>query len=82
MRGISSEFPNSHKLFQKWTNIKLTEKTLANQVEKTGNILQAQEFDSESERVLVSQSQSIELSLKNPEKPELLYSNSHFESVV
>lgn len=35
--GISSEFPNSHKLFQKWTCIELTEKTLANQVEQTGN---------------------------------------------
>ncbi len=44
MRGVSSEFPNSHKLFQKWTTIELTEKTLANQVEKTGNILQEKEF--------------------------------------
>ncbi len=42
--GVSSEFPNSHQLFQKWTTIELTEKTLANQVEKTGNILQEQEF--------------------------------------
>ena len=40
--GVSSEFPNSHQLFQKWTTIELTEKTLANQVEKTGNILQEQ----------------------------------------
>ena len=43
--GISSEFPNSHKLFQRWTHLELTEKTLANQVEYTGNILQTQEFD-------------------------------------
>lgn len=41
--GVSSEFPNSHQLFQKWTDIDLTEKTLANQVEKTGNQLQSQE---------------------------------------
>lgn len=25
--GISSEFPNSHKLFQRWTHLELTEKT-------------------------------------------------------
>jgi hypothetical protein len=42
--GVSSEFPNAHQLFQKWTEINLTEKTLANQVEKTGNQLQSQEF--------------------------------------
>ena len=43
--GVSSEFPNSHKLFQKWTLNNLTEKTVANQVEKSGNILQNQEFN-------------------------------------
>lgn len=43
--GVSSEFPNSHKLFQRWTCIELTEKTLANQVEKIGNQLQIQEFN-------------------------------------
>ena len=43
--GITSEFPNSHRLFQRWTSLELTEKTLANQVENTGNILQSQEFD-------------------------------------
>ncbi len=42
--GVSSEFPNAHRLFQKYTNIQLTEKTLANQVEKAGNTLQTQEF--------------------------------------
>lgn len=42
--GVSSEFPNSHKLFQKWTLNNLTEKTVANQVEKSGNLLQNQEF--------------------------------------
>lgn len=42
--GVSSEFPNSHKLFQKWTLNDLTEKTVANQVEKSGNLLQNQEF--------------------------------------
>lgn len=43
--GVSSEFPNSHRLFQRWTHLELTEKSLANQVEHTGNILQTQEFD-------------------------------------
>ena len=38
--GVNSEFPNAHKLFQKWTSIEITEKTLANQVEKIGNQLQ------------------------------------------
>ncbi|MBD2016138.1 ISKra4 family transposase [Microcoleus sp. FACHB-53] len=37
--GVSSEFPNAHKLFQQWTGIKLTEKTLAIRVEATGNQL-------------------------------------------
>ena len=27
--GVSSEFPNSHKLFQRWTQIELTEKNLS-----------------------------------------------------
>ena len=45
--GVSSEFPNAHKLWQQWTNIKITEKTLANQVEKIGNKLQEEEFISE-----------------------------------
>ncbi len=43
--GLSSEFPNSHRLFQRWTDLDLTEKTLANQVEQTGNQLQTQEFN-------------------------------------
>jgi hypothetical protein len=38
--GVSSEFPNAHKLFQQWTGIELTEKTLAISVEATGNKLQ------------------------------------------
>ena len=42
--GVSSEFPNAHKLFTQWTNIEITEKTLASQVEKIGNKLQEQEF--------------------------------------
>jgi hypothetical protein len=42
--GVSSEFPNAHKLWKQWTNIEITEKTLANQVEKIGNKLQEQEF--------------------------------------
>ena len=46
--GVSSEFPNAHKLFQQWTSIELTEKTLANQVEKIGNKLQEQEFKPET----------------------------------
>jgi hypothetical protein len=45
--GVSSEFPNAHKLWQQWTNIEITEKTLANQVEKIGNKLQEEEFIAE-----------------------------------
>ncbi|MCP6758807.1 MAG: hypothetical protein NHB32_08565 [Fischerella sp. CENA71] len=37
-------FRSSHSLFQKWTTLNLTQKTLANQVEKVGNQLQSQEF--------------------------------------
>ena len=68
--GISSEFPNSHQLFQRWTHIDLTEKTLANQVEKSGNILQTQEFNSGGEPGSSSQSKSINSDRK---KPNLLY---------
>ena len=53
--GISSEFPNSHRLFQRWTGIDLTEKTLANQVEQTGNQLQTQEFKKSKTLELTSQ---------------------------
>lgn len=28
--GVSSEFPNSHRLFQRWTDIDITEKTFSN----------------------------------------------------
>ena len=68
--GVSSEFPNSHKLFQRWTSLDLTEKTLANQVEKTGNILQTQEFLSPSKTEEITKLES-NSSIK--EKPDLLY---------
>jgi hypothetical protein len=45
--GVSSEFPNAHKLWRQWTSIEITEKTLANQVEKIGNQLQEQEFNNQ-----------------------------------
>ncbi|MBE8989167.1 ISKra4 family transposase [Nostoc sp. LEGE 12450] len=53
--GVSSEFPNSHSLFQKWTTLNLTQKTLANLVEKVGNQLQSQEFQVECDMDLSSQ---------------------------
>ena len=68
--GISSEFPNSHRLFQKWTSNELTEKTLANQVEHTGNILQIQEFNSPSKSEVITKLES-NSSIK--ENPDLLY---------
>ncbi len=68
--GVSSEFPNSHKLFQKWTQISLTEKTLANQVEHTGNVLQTQEFDCQCEPDTCSQPESTNSA---PSKSDLLY---------
>lgn len=68
--GVSSEFPNSHQLFQKWTHIELTEKTLANQVEKIGNQLQIQEFNSTIEQADSSQFEPIN---SEQEKPDLLY---------
>lgn len=68
--GVSSEFPNSHKLFQRWTCLDLTEKTLANQVEKTGNKLQKQEFDSPQKLETEAQFDSPNKSAK---KTNLLY---------
>lgn len=68
--GVSSEFPNSHQLFQKWTHIELTEKTLANQVEKIGNQLQIQEFNSTIEQADSSQFEQIN---SEQEKPDFLY---------
>jgi len=68
--GVSSEFPNSHKLFQSWTCIDLTEKTLANQVEKTGNQLQTHEFNSPKKSETEAQ---FEPSNKSAKKTNLLY---------
>lgn len=47
--GIGSEFPNAHRLFERWSGISITEKTLANQVEASGQQLQQQEFDQAAE---------------------------------
>lgn len=68
--GISSEFPNSHQLFQRWTSLDLTEKTLANQVEKTGNQLQTHEFNSPKKLEAKAQFESTNA---QQEKPDLLY---------
>jgi hypothetical protein len=68
--GVNSEFPNSHRLFQRWTFLDLTEKTLANQVEKIGNQLQTQEFLSSSKSQEITKIESIS-SIK--ENPNLLY---------
>jgi hypothetical protein len=68
--GVSSEFPNSHRLFQKWTGLDVTEKTLANQVEHTGNQLQSQEFNLLNKLEPITQFNST-LSIK--ENPDLLY---------
>lgn len=68
--GITSEFPNSHRLFQRWTSNELTEKTLANQVEHTGNILQTQEFDCQCEPVFSSEPEATNSA---PSKSDLLY---------
>ena len=65
--GITSEFPNSHQLFQRWTHLELTEKTLANQVEQTGNILQTQEFNSLSKTEEITKFESISSSQENPD---------------
>ncbi len=67
--GVSSEFPNSHKLFQKWTLNNLTEKTVANQVEKSGNILQNQEFNLYKE----SNNYQINKSIESDKAIDLLY---------
>ena len=68
--GITSEFPNSHRLFQRWTALELTEKTLANQVEHIGNILQTQEFDCQCEPVSGSEPEATNSA---PSKSDLLY---------
>ncbi len=68
--GVSSEFPNSHKLFQRWTSLDLTEKTLANQVEKTGNQLQEQEFNCSKKLETEPQFESLN---QSEEKSDLLY---------
>ena len=67
--GVSSEFPNSHKLFQKWTCLSLTEKTIANQVEQIGNTLQNQEFKVENQS---DEPQNNKL-IKSPKTIDLLY---------
>ena len=64
--GVSSEFPNAHQLFQRWTHIELTEKTLANQVEQTGNQLQTREFNSSSEPETEAQFKPTNLLARSP----------------
>ena len=68
--GVSSEFPHSHQLFQRWTHLELTEKTLANQVEHTGNKLQTHEFNSPKKSEIETQFESTN---QSAEKPDLLY---------
>jgi hypothetical protein len=68
--GVSSEFPNSHRLFQRWTGIDITEKTLANQVEQTGNQLQTQEFKKSKTSKSASQ---FEVTNAQTEKANVLY---------
>lgn len=68
--GVSSEFPNSHRLFQRWTGLEITEKTLANQVEQTGNQLQTQEFNCSTKSITESQFESLN---QSNEKSDLLY---------
>ncbi len=68
--GISSEFPNSHRLFQRWTGLDLTEKTLANQVEQTGNQLQSQEFNLLNK---LEPRKQLDLTSSIKENPDLLY---------
>ena len=68
--GISSEFPNSHYLFQRWTRLDLSEKTLANQVEKTGNQLQTREFNCSKKSESIAQ---LKTPSKSEEKSGLLY---------
>ncbi len=68
--GVSSEFPNSHKLFQRWTCLDLTEKTLANQVEKIGNQLQEKEFNYSEKSDTKLQSECLS---KSEKKSDLLY---------
>ena len=68
--GISSEFPNSHRLFQRWTCLDLTEKTLANQVEQTGNQLQSQEFNLLNK---LEPRKQLDLTSSIKENPDLLY---------
>ena len=68
--GVSSEFPNSHRLFQRWTALDLTEKTLANQVEQTGNQLQTQEFNGSKKSESIAEFESKNARL---EQQSLLY---------
>lgn len=48
--GVSSEFPNAQKLFERWTGIAVSQRTLANQVEAAGQRLQQAEFAHEPRR--------------------------------
>ena len=68
--GVSSEFPNAHKLFKQWTGIEITEKTLANQVEAAGQRLQEAEEAREIGKVQPRENSSTTL---EREKPERLY---------
>ena len=68
--GVSSEFPNAHQLFVQWTGIEITEKTLANQVEDTGNQLENLQLDIETPSNKKTQKAS---SIDNSEIENILY---------
>lgn len=68
--GVSSEFPNAHQLFVQWTGISLTEKTLANQVEATGNLLPDLELELEKKSIPTTQKSPI---FSTDEAEKLLY---------
>ncbi len=66
--GVSSEFPNAHKLFQQWTGIELTEKTLAIRVEATGNQLLLVEESRLPEQDKESEADSLTLDIERKER--------------
>ena len=67
--GVSSEFPNATRLFQRWSGIDLSEKSLANQVEACGEVLEQLNRTQEVPPVTPITSSVSEAAQPTPAKP-------------
>ena len=67
--GVSSEFANANRLFERWSGVQLSEKTLANHVERYGSELIETQATSSVEGVCPVVSSVTQATVREPERP-------------